>query len=240
MRLSPIGAVLLAIVVAAGCSESREEKFEKAMRAAESAQKAVESARKEVETELARYEKASAAAEAAEKKLSKARSRLESAESGATKARAEVAKWADDATVFRSVQRRLLEERSLRDAAVSARVQGGVAYLDGRVGNASQRDRAIQIARETPGVLDVQSQITVGSAGATTPTIAPAPPPMPEQAPVAIEALPAEPIPAEPAPAEASPAEPAPPQMEAQEPAAAAGSAPHAPETEWLDRQSPR
>jgi osmotically-inducible protein OsmY len=240
MRLSLIGAVVLAIALVAGCSESREEKFEKAMRAAESAQKTVVSARKEVETELAKYEKASAAAEAAEKKLTKARSQLESAESSAAKARAEVAKWADDATVFRTVQRRLLEERSLRDAAVSARVQGGVAYLEGHVANASQRDRAIQVARETPGILDVQSQITVGSAAAAAPSVAPAPAPVPEQAPVAIESLPAEPIPAEPTPAESLPAEPAPPQMEAHEPAAAGGAPPHAPETEWPDRQSPR
>ncbi len=203
MRLSLIGIAAVLALGLVACSETREEKFEKALRGAEAAQKVVESARKEVETELAKYEKASAAAESAEKRLSKARAQLDSAESSAAKARAEVAKWADDATVFRTVQRRLLEEKSLGEAAVSARVQGGVAYLEGRVPNEKARERAIQIARETPGVLDVQSQIGVGSVTATTPSIAPAPVPEPVPTPAPVEAFPAEP---EPVPAEAAPA----------------------------------
>lgn len=213
MRASLFGIVALLALGLVACSESREEKYEKALRAAESAQKGVESARKEVGAELAKYEKASAAAEAAEKKLTKARSRLDSAESSAVKARAQVAKWADDATVFRTVQKRLLDEKSLREAAVSARVQGGVAYLEGSVLNESQRKRAIEIARETPGVIDVQSQITMGGAAATTPSIAPAPVPTAAPAPAPVETPPIEtPPPATPS-TEVSPAEPAPMDM---------------------------
>lgn len=204
MRSSLIGIVALLACGLVACSESREEKYEKALRAAESAQKGVESARKEVAAELAKYEKASAVAEAAEKKLAKARSQLDSAEASAVKARAQVAEWADDATVFRAVQKHLLDEKSLRDAAVSARVQGGVAYLEGNVPNESQRERAVEIARETPGVIDVQSQITVRSASATTPSIAPAPIPTP--APTPVETLPAEAPPVETIPADPAPA----------------------------------
>jgi osmotically-inducible protein OsmY len=237
-----IGTAILAIALVTACSESREEKFEKALRAAESAQKTVDSARKEVESELARYEKASAAAEAAEKKLAKARSQLESAESKAARARAEVAKWADDATVFRSVQRRLLEERSLGNAAISARVQGGVAYLEGNVARSTERERAIQIARETPGVVDVQSSITVGSASATTPSIAPAPAAepeaatqatAPEPAPIPVDVLPVEPMPAEPAPQLEAPA---PAQPAAESPSPATGDT----DVYWPDKNLPR
>lgn len=241
MRRSLMGVAAIAIALVTACSESREEKFEKALRVAESAQESVTSARKEVDKELAKYEKASAAAQAAEKKLGKARSKLDSAEASAARARAEVAKWADDATVFRTVQRRLLEEKSLGDAAVSARVQGGVAYLEGRVATRSERERAIQIARETPGVVDVQSQIAVGSAGETTESIAPAPAaepmpaPTPAPAPAPIESIPAEPVPAAP---DQTPAEP-----EARPESDATGAAPTRTEPDevyWPDKNLPR
>lgn len=244
MRLSRIGAVVLAIALISACSESREEKYEKALRVAESAKKHVDSAHREVDKELKQYEKASAAAEAAEKRLAKARSKLESAEASAAIARADVAKWADDVTVFRSVQGRLLEAKALGDAAVTARVQDGVVYLEGRVESDSERKRAVQIARETPGVVDVQSQITVGSS-APTPSFAPAPAPAPEPAPeskpepapestVTPEPAPVGAVPADPIPEEPTPSHAELPKLRATD----TTPAPNASEQYWPDRTS--
>jgi osmotically-inducible protein OsmY len=185
-KTSSVGGTAIALLAlfALGCGESRQEKFDRALRVAESAQEAVESARKEVAENEARFEKASEAAREAEDDLGAARGKLDAAQSSLAGARAEVAKWADDASVFRVVQQRLLEDGELDDAAVSARVEQGVAVLEGNVATEAERDRAIAIARETPGIAEVQSRLTVGPETGLAPAT---PPPPIEVVPPAIE-----------------------------------------------------
>src|SRR5690606_12701346 len=109
-----------------------------------------------------------------------------------------------DTLLFRTVQARLLEDDALEDAAVSASVEGGVVTLSGTVPSEALRDRAVAVARETAGVVDVRSRIEIAAADAARGTrgAAPAAPAPGEQAaPRAAEQPPAE----QPAP-EAAPA----------------------------------
>jgi osmotically-inducible protein OsmY len=177
MRPLPGAFAALLAMAAIACGESRQEKFERALRVAESAQEAVASARDEVAQREAAYEKATAAARAAEEDLADATRKLDAAQASLDGARAEVAKWADDASVFRVVQQRLLESDELADGAVSARVEQGVAVLEGQVAEDADRERAIEIARETPGVVAVQSRLTVAASRAPPPPVPVEPPP---------------------------------------------------------------
>jgi hyperosmotically inducible protein len=184
-------ALSLVLAAAIGCSESRQDRFQHAVEREQAARTDVASAQKQVDQRRKDYERADRAAREAEKQLAEARDRLNAANGRFESAQAEVSKWADDATLFRTLQKRLLEAKGLQDAAVSARVQRGVAILDGTAPDAEARDRAIQVARETPGIVDVESHITVasGSAPAAAPAnpapaaAAPAPSPPPSKTP---------------------------------------------------------
>jgi len=66
-----------------------------------------------------------------------------------------------DTALFRAVQTRLLEDPALASVAISARVQDGAVTLAGRVPDAALRDRAVAVARETPGVRAVENEIEV-------------------------------------------------------------------------------
>jgi osmotically-inducible protein OsmY len=150
-----------AILLALACGESRQEKFEKAMHAAEVARTALDSAREGFASHEVVAEEARAAAAEAEAELGVARQKLDAASATYESARAEVARWADDASVTRVLQQQLLDEPALAVAAVSARVENGTALLEGSAPDDETRERAAAIAREIPGVVDVQSQIAV-------------------------------------------------------------------------------
>jgi osmotically-inducible protein OsmY len=191
MRSRALVCAVALLLAALACGESRQEKFEKAMRAAEAARTSLEAAQRDLAKQESAYEKAREAAAAAEAEVENGRRKVEAATATLESTRTEVAKWADDASVSRLLQQRLLSEPTLEKAAVSARVEHGVALLEGTVPDAKASERAAVIAHETPGVVDVQSHVTVSGPGAAAP-VAPAsaaPPPVEtETAPAAPEA----------------------------------------------------
>jgi osmotically-inducible protein OsmY len=166
MSRAPAIAVLAALALLA-CGESRQEKFEKAMHEAEVAREALDAARGELASREVAYEAEREEAREAEEALEIARRKLDAASASYDGARAEVAKWADDASVSRVLQQALLDESALAHAAIAARVEHGVALLEGTAPDDAARERALEIAREIPGVAEVQSRIEV---------VAPAPP----------------------------------------------------------------
>lgn len=177
------GWIAIAAALALACSESREEKFEKAMRAADVARVSVDSAKRDYAKQETAVEKARAAADDAEAELATARQRLDAATASFDSARNEVAKWADDASVSRLLQQRLLAESALEKAAVAARVENGVALLTGTVPDSTAAQRAVEIARETPGVVDVRSELAMPAAASppvAEPPVSEAPAPMDE------------------------------------------------------------
>jgi len=72
-----------------------------------------------------------------------------------------VTERASDDVLFRAVQRRLLEDSKLADAAVTARVSSRVVTLTGEVANDALRKRAIAVAEAAPGVAQVVSELRV-------------------------------------------------------------------------------
>ena len=89
-----IGAALML-----GCGESRQEKFERALREAEAARVSLESARERVKKSEENYEEARQSAAHAEAELDAARGDLDAASDRLEATRAEVLKWAPEGTL---------------------------------------------------------------------------------------------------------------------------------------------
>jgi osmotically-inducible protein OsmY len=146
MRTLVAAAALLAACGGGGLEEASEE------------QKAMQSKVAEART---RVEARQQEAEQAHRALEQARKDLEAAEQRLAAARAEVAKEANDAVLFRSVQQRLLDAGELEGVAISARVQKRVVTLEGSVPSETLKMRAEEIAANTTGVETVINQIAV-------------------------------------------------------------------------------
>jgi osmotically-inducible protein OsmY len=106
-------------------------------------------------------EEARARRDAALRELSQARKALRRAESAVLSARERVERRATDVALFRAVQAALLEEPSLAEAAIAARVEGSEVTLEGEVAKTSLRERALEIARGTAGVAEVHDELEV-------------------------------------------------------------------------------
>lgn len=148
-------AVAALVLLPLACGESdREAELREASRA-------LEEARSQVERKQEIVDRKREAVEAARRELEKARDELEQARERLAEAEERVGEHATDAVLFRSVQRRLLEDEKLENVAIAARVEQGVVELSGRVPSAKLRDRAVEVAKQASGVVRVESNIEV-------------------------------------------------------------------------------
>jgi osmotically-inducible protein OsmY len=127
----------------------------------EQASRAVEEARAEVAKDREAVQALESEVQEAQQRLADARSVLREAESELARRETAVDRSATDDVLFRTVQKRLLEDDDLSNVAIAARVSKGVVTLSGSVPNAKLRDRALEIARTTPGAGNVESRIEV-------------------------------------------------------------------------------
>jgi osmotically-inducible protein OsmY len=141
----------------AACGEGREEKLQRASQELQAARQEVRKLREEVKTKEEKQIAAEQELMAARKSLNEAESRLSDAES-------KVDLKATDEFIFRTVQKRLLEDKKLRDTAISATVDHGIVTLHGRVSDEQLVKYAMDLTRETPGVAGVESEIQVAEA----------------------------------------------------------------------------
>lgn len=63
----------------------------------------------------------------------------------------------DDAGITSKVKHRLLEDPAVRGLKIDVDTREGVVYLTGDIPGAAERDKAVQIARSTEGVRDVEA-----------------------------------------------------------------------------------
>jgi osmotically-inducible protein OsmY len=145
------------LFAAAGCGgDSQEQELKEATAAVVAKQEAVQSAREEVESRQQ-------VADEARKELEAAESALRIREQELREAESRVGLKATDATLFRSIQRRLLDDAELDDLAIAVQVTQGVVTLRGTVPDESDQARAEEIARATPGVVTLENRIEVAS-----------------------------------------------------------------------------
>ena len=163
MRSAWIGAVAALALLGAGCGgEDPEAQLRAAGEQLEEARGRVVALREKVESRAADAEKA-------KQELGTAREKLREAELALAKIEASIDRSATDDVLFRAVQSRLLEADALEKVAIRATVSKGVVTLSGSVPNAKLRDRAVEIAKQTPGVEEVESRIEVQVAAGKKP-----------------------------------------------------------------------
>lgn len=155
MKARSIAMGCAALLILSACGESGvERELSEATEELAKAQEAVDAARSTVEERQAKVA-------AAEAELTKAERALRESEKLLAQIERRVDRSATDTAVFRSIQKRLLEDDDLENVAIAARVDGGVVSLSGSVPNAKLRNRAVEIARDTPGVRSVEVLIQV-------------------------------------------------------------------------------
>jgi len=143
------------LLAAAGCGgDSQEQKLEEATAAVVAKREAVQEARQAVEAR-------ERAADEARKELEAAKGEQRAREQALREAESRISGKATDAALFRSVQRRLLDDRELEDQAVAVQVAQGVVTLQGTVPDQKDRARAEEVARATPGVMTIDNRIEV-------------------------------------------------------------------------------
>lgn len=148
------------LLLAAGCGgESQEQQLADATAAVVEKREAVEEARAEVESRQQ-------AVDEAQKELDAAIGELQIREQALAEAESHVGLKATDATLFRSVQRRLLDDEELSDLAIAAEAKRGTITLRGTVPDEKTRARAEEVAQATPGVLSVENRIELEPAPA--------------------------------------------------------------------------
>jgi len=164
VRWIRLGLAAAGFFTLACCGSDPEVDLERASKAVEEARSQVETAQEVVKTR--------------EGEVAEAKQRLDEAKSALRKAQGEVVaneaavdRNATDAVLFRTIQKQLLEDGDLAKVAISASVKSATVTLSGSVPDAELRDRAVEIARETPGVQHVQSQIEVPAAARAKPAL---------------------------------------------------------------------
>jgi len=68
----------------------------------------------------------------------------------------------DDAGITVRVKTRLLEDPSVNGSRIDVDTRNGIVFLTGSVDSKAQKEKAIQLAKETEGVADVRANLTVG------------------------------------------------------------------------------
>lgn len=174
-RSPPWLAFFLLVPLSIACGEPDPEE---ALREASAAVLEREAVLAEAQSELELSEES---LEEAEESRDRAMQAVRDAEQRLRAAEDEVSQYANDDVLFRTVQRRLLEEGDLEGVAIAAEVNERVVTLTGTVEDAEQRDLAVSLAEETPGVARVRSQIKIPVE--PSPVVAPAPPPVLEAVP---------------------------------------------------------
>ena len=157
LSLAALLALSALLFVTTGCGgESQEQALEEATAAVVANREAVQQALETVEAKQR-------AVDEAQKELQAAKEELKAREQELYQAESEVGQKATDATLFRSVQRRILDDEELDDLAIAVQVTKGVVTLLGTVPDEDHRARAEEVARETPGVVTIRNQIAVAS-----------------------------------------------------------------------------
>jgi hyperosmotically inducible protein len=66
-----------------------------------------------------------------------------------------------DTGITMSVKSRLLEDPQIKGLKIDVDTRDGVVYLTGTVGSDEERQKAVQITKDTKGVRDVQANLTI-------------------------------------------------------------------------------
>lgn len=142
------------LLLAAGCSEDPQQRYERASVNLEAAKQARAEAQRAVTEQKAELVRLQEKLEAAERRLEQARERM-------AQASQKLERSVNDEVLFRSIQRALLDEGRFAGAAIAVGVENRVVTLTGSVPDEATRKAAIETARGYAGVEDVADFLEV-------------------------------------------------------------------------------
>lgn len=160
IRIIPIVGLAGALLLAGGCGEDPQQRYERTaanLEAAEQARAEAQRAVTEKKAELARLQEK---LNAAERRLQQARERMASASQ-------KLERSVNDEVLFRSIQRAMLDEKRFAGAAIAVGVEDRVITLTGTVPDEATREMAMEVARGYAGVEEVVGFLEVAGDGDT-------------------------------------------------------------------------
>lgn len=146
------------LLLAGGCSEDPQQRYERAAANLETAKQARAEAQRAVTEKKAELARLQEKLDAAERRLQLARERMAAASQ-------KLEQSVNDEVLFRSIQRAMLDEERFAGAAIAVGVEDRVVTLTGTVPDEATRDMAVQVARGYAGVRDVVDFLDVKGAG---------------------------------------------------------------------------
>lgn len=153
-RFVVLVCLVLTVLLAAGCSESPQEKYNDAMSKLNDAKKTRQQAQQKVSD-------ARQTIQDDQKKLKEAQGKLDEANQKVATANHSVDKVVNDDVLFRTLQKKLLNDDQFSDAAISVGVNHRVVTLTGTVPDQDTRQQAAKVARSQAGVAHVNNQLQV-------------------------------------------------------------------------------
>ncbi len=143
-----ITAVLILTVLVSACGDDAQQRYDRATEALKEAREQrseAQNAVQEKENELKEYQD----------KLDEAEERLEEARQQLQAAEAKVNASVNDEVLFRTLQRKMLDEDKFGEAAIAVGVSDRVVTLTGTVPDQATRKDAIKTAENQSGVQEV-------------------------------------------------------------------------------------
>lgn len=146
--LSQFTVVLLAGAMLAGCGSDAQKRYDRATEALKEARDQRQEAQARVEEKQKELKQLRENLDTAEERLIKAREIQE-------EARAKVRATVNDEVLFRTIQRKMLEEDEFGDSAIAVGVADRVVTLTGTVPDEATHKEAIKTAKRQSGVEEV-------------------------------------------------------------------------------------
>lgn len=153
-RLAITICLLLATMMTAGCSQSSQEKYNDALNHLSDTKKTAQKAQDKVDDAKDKVADA-------KKKLAEAKKNLKEAQQKVAKARKSVDQTVNDDVLFRTLQKKMLNDDAFSDAAISVGVNHRVVTLTGNVPDQDTKQKAVKTAQQQTGVAQVHDQLEV-------------------------------------------------------------------------------
>lgn len=153
-KISQLIIVLLCAVMLSACGDDTQKRYDRATEALQQAQAQLDDAQQAVQKKQKELD-------ALRAKQDKAQQRLEDARKQVQEAKDNVNKNVNDEVLFRTLQRKLLDESRFGGAAIAVGVSKRVVTLTGRVPDKATHDAALKIANNQSGVKEVVDFLVV-------------------------------------------------------------------------------
>lgn len=147
-KISQFTIILLCAVMLSACGDDAQKRYDRATDALQQAREQRDDAQQAVQNKQKELDEL-------QSKQNDAQSRLDDARKQLQEAKDNVDKNVNDEVLFRTLQRKLLDQDRFGDSAIAVGVSKRVVTLTGTVPDQATHDKALKIANKQSGVKEV-------------------------------------------------------------------------------------